>query len=76
MLSVLSTKNTFSFTFSIDGHNMTIIEADGVETRPVTVDSITIYAAQRYSVIVHANQKIGNYCKFSSDLVRIQDREY
>ena len=55
---------------------MTVIEADGVETRPVTVDSITIYAAQRYSVVVHANQKIGNYCEFSSDLVHIQNSEY
>lgn len=41
---------------------MTVIEADGIETQPVLVDSLTIYAAQRYSVIVNANQPIGNYC--------------
>lgn len=41
-----------NFVFSIDGHNMTIIEADGVETQPLLVDSIQIYAAQRYSFIV------------------------
>lgn len=52
-----------SFTFSIDNHNMTIIEVDGVETKPHTVDSLTIFAAQRYSVIVKANQPIGNYCE-------------
>lgn len=51
-----------SFTVSIDNHNMTVIEADGIETNPVVVDSLAIYAAQRYSVIVHANQPIGNYC--------------
>ncbi|THH12095.1 hypothetical protein EW145_g227 [Phellinidium pouzarii] len=50
-----------SFTFSIDGHNMTIIEADGVETEPVTVDSLVIYAAQRYSVVVTADQAVDNY---------------
>lgn len=43
---------------------MTVIEADGVETQPVLVDSLTIYAAQRYSVIVNANQPIGNYCSY------------
>lgn len=43
---------------------MTVIEADGIETQPILVDSLTIYAAQRYSVIVHANQPIGNYCSY------------
>jgi iron transport multicopper oxidase len=37
------------FTFSIDGHNMIVIEADGVNTEPVTVDSIQIFAGQQYS---------------------------
>lgn len=41
---------------------MTVIEADGVETQPVPVDQLTIYAGQRYSVVVTANQPIGNYC--------------
>ena len=49
------------YTFSIDGHNMTIIEADGVSTSPLVVNNITIYAAQRYSFILNANQKVGNY---------------
>ena len=53
----------FSFTFSIDGHNMTVIEADGVETQPVEVDQLTIYAAQRYSVVVDMNQAVDNYCE-------------
>lgn len=42
---------------------MTIIEADGVETQPLIVDSLVIFAGQRYSIIVEANQTIGNYCK-------------
>ncbi|TFK49625.1 hypothetical protein OE88DRAFT_1736628 [Heliocybe sulcata] len=37
-----------NFTFSIDGHNMTIIEVDGVNHQPLTVDSIQILAGQRY----------------------------
>ncbi|KAF8344403.1 laccase [Amanita rubescens] len=34
----------------------TVIEADGVETNPVTVDSIRIFAGQRYSFILETDQ--------------------
>ncbi|KAG2144577.1 laccase, partial [Suillus clintonianus] len=50
-----------SFNFTIDGHPMTIIEADGIETVPETVDLLPVYAGQRYSVVVHANQSVDNY---------------
>ncbi|KAJ7223866.1 yellow laccase [Mycena haematopus] len=47
--------------FSIDGHEFTIIEVDGVAHKPLTVDSIQIFAAQRYSFVLTANQKVNNY---------------
>ncbi|KAJ7439779.1 laccase [Mycena latifolia] len=50
-----------NFTFTIDGHNMTIIEADSVNTEPLTVDSIQIFAGQRYSFILTADQAVDNY---------------
>jgi iron transport multicopper oxidase len=50
-----------NFIFSIDGHQMTVIEADGVNTQPLVVDSIQIYAGQRYSFVFNANKKIDNY---------------
>ncbi|KAF9459163.1 multicopper redoxase [Collybia nuda] len=50
-----------NFTFSIDNHTMAIIEADGENTVPLEVDSIQIHAGQRYSVVVTANQDVGNY---------------
>ncbi|CAK5282922.1 unnamed protein product [Mycena citricolor] len=51
-----------NYVFQIDGHkNLTIIEADGILHQPLSVDSIQIYAAQRYSFILTANQPIGNY---------------
>jgi iron transport multicopper oxidase len=40
---------------------MTIIEVDGTEVQPVEVDSIPIFAGQRYSVVVTADQPVGNY---------------
>ncbi|KAG1766794.1 laccase [Suillus occidentalis] len=50
-----------SFAFSIDNHNLTIIEADGELTLPLLVDSLQILAGQRYSVVLVANQPVANY---------------
>ncbi|KAF8999336.1 yellow laccase [Cyathus striatus] len=50
-----------NFTFSIDGHTLQVIEVDGVSVQPVTVDSIQIFAGQRYSFVLNPNQRIGNY---------------
>ncbi|KAI0778757.1 laccase 1 [Trametes elegans] len=47
--------------FSIDGHDLTVIEADAVNTQPLVVDSIQIFAAQRYSFVLNANQPVDNY---------------
>jgi len=35
-----------NFTFSIDSHNMTIIEVDGNNVEPLVVDSIQIFAGR------------------------------
>ncbi|KAI0278401.1 laccase [Russula aff. rugulosa BPL654] len=50
-----------AYNFSIDSHQLTIIEADGINVQPLTVDSLEIFAGQRYSVVLHANQWISNY---------------
>ncbi|KDR80955.1 hypothetical protein GALMADRAFT_61136 [Galerina marginata CBS 339.88] len=50
-----------NFTFSIDGHTMTIIEVDGINVKPLVVDSIQIFVGQRYSFVLNTNQPIGNY---------------
>ncbi|KAJ7728492.1 laccase [Mycena metata] len=50
-----------NFIFTIDGHEFTIIEVDGVNHAPLVVDSIQIYAGQRYSFVMTANQPVGNY---------------
>lgn len=38
-----------------------MIEADGVSVHPVTVNTIQIFAGQRYSFVLTANQPVGNY---------------
>jgi iron transport multicopper oxidase len=52
------------FLFQIDGHSMTVIEVDGISHQPYTVDSIDIYAGQRYSFVLTANRPVDNYCGF------------
>ncbi|KAJ3526953.1 hypothetical protein NMY22_g9962 [Coprinellus aureogranulatus] len=49
------------YMFSIDGHDLTIIEADGNNVQPVTVNQIHILAGQRYSAVLEANQPVDNY---------------
>lgn len=34
------------YNFSIDSHRMTVIEADGIEMEPVTVDQLNIYPGE------------------------------
>ncbi|KAF9533796.1 laccase [Crepidotus variabilis] len=50
-----------NYIFSIDSHNLTIIEADSENTQPLEVDSLQIFAGQRYSFVLIANQKVDNY---------------
>ncbi|KAL0954168.1 hypothetical protein HGRIS_005301 [Hohenbuehelia grisea] len=50
-----------NYMFSIDGHTLTIIEADGENTQPLQVDSFQIFVGQRYSFVLHATQPVGNY---------------
>ncbi|KAG2139726.1 laccase [Suillus clintonianus] len=47
--------------FSIGGHNLTVIEADGQLTERLEVDQLQIFASQRYSVILVADQPVDNY---------------
>ncbi|ESK92808.1 laccase [Moniliophthora roreri MCA 2997] len=49
------------YTFSIDSHEMTVIEADSILHEPVTVSGLRIFIGQRYSFILEANQPVGNY---------------
>ncbi|KAJ8508845.1 hypothetical protein ONZ45_g8915 [Pleurotus djamor] len=50
-----------NYVFSIDGHTFTIIEADGQNTEPLQVDQLQIFPGQRYSIVLNANQTVGNY---------------
>jgi len=61
LLRFINTSGMLPFTVSIDGHAMTILYVDGVPHRPLTVSSFDFYPAQRYSVVITADQPIANY---------------
>jgi iron transport multicopper oxidase len=57
-----------------DQHNMTIIEADGVYTQPYTVSQLFVAVAQRYSVLVTAqNSASSNFAVVSQFLTDMFD---
>ncbi|KAK0245245.1 laccase 1 BVT [Armillaria nabsnona] len=60
-LRLISVSCNAAFQFSIDGHNFTIIETDGINLQPVTANSLLIFAAQRFSIILETNQPVDNY---------------
>ncbi|GKV25325.1 hypothetical protein SLEP1_g34780 [Rubroshorea leprosula] len=45
-----------ALSFQIEGHNMTIVEADGYFVEPVVVQNLFIYSGETYSVLVKADQ--------------------
>ncbi|RPD57213.1 laccase C [Lentinus tigrinus ALCF2SS1-7] len=57
---LISISCDLNYSFQIDGHSMTVIEADGQNTEPLPVDEITIFAGQCYSFVLEANQAIDN----------------
>ncbi|KAF0381434.1 extracellular dihydrogeodin oxidase/laccase [Gigaspora margarita] len=58
---IINTSALVHYILSIDNHPLTIIEVDGTLVKPVTLNTIPINIAQRYSVILDANQEIDNY---------------
>ena len=53
--------------FWIEGHNMTIIEVDGVYTEPAETDMIYLTAAQRYGVLITTrNDSSSNFAMVGS----------
>ncbi|XP_012225378.2 uncharacterized protein [Linepithema humile] len=46
---------------SIQDHKLSVIASDGLDIKPVTVDSITSFAGERYDFILHANKTVGSY---------------
>lgn len=46
---------------AIQGHNMTIVEADGQHVAPIEVQSLDINSGQRYSVLINTTMPVDSY---------------
>ncbi|KAK6924119.1 Multicopper oxidase, N-terminal [Dillenia turbinata] len=55
-LRVASLTALSALSFEIEGHNLTVVEADGNYVEPFTVKNLFIYSGETYSVLVTANQ--------------------
>ncbi|KEY73868.1 hypothetical protein S7711_06079 [Stachybotrys chartarum IBT 7711] len=60
-LRLISHSTATPFWFSVDGHELSIFEIDGVEVEPIKTSRVFMYPGQRYSVLITANQTPGNY---------------
>ncbi|KAH9947844.1 multicopper oxidase [Amylocystis lapponica] len=47
--------------FSVDAHNLTVVEGDGTPVAPVQASSVSVAVAQRYSVLLRTDQAPGAY---------------
>ncbi|TPX39265.1 hypothetical protein SeMB42_g06387 [Synchytrium endobioticum] len=60
-LRLINTGAFAAFTFSVDNHELLVVEADATPVNPVMVHRVPIHVAQRYSVILTTNQPTGAY---------------
>ncbi|CAN6679600.1 unnamed protein product [Malus baccata var. baccata] len=55
-LRIASLTALSALSFQIEGHNMTVVEADGHNVEPFIVKNLFIYSGETYSVLVKADQ--------------------
>lgn len=60
-LRIIAGTELVGVNFAIQGHNMTVVEVEGTIVEPYEVENLDIMPAQRYSVLVKADQEPGNY---------------
>ncbi|CAM0952253.1 unnamed protein product [Alopecurus aequalis] len=56
LLRIGSLTSLSSLSFEIEGHSMTVVEADGHYVRPFLVRNLFIYSGETYSVLIKADQ--------------------
>lgn len=55
-LRIGSLTSLSALSFEIEGHNMTVVEADGHNVEPFVVQNLFIYSGETYSVLIKADQ--------------------
>ncbi|XP_030468659.2 L-ascorbate oxidase-like [Syzygium oleosum] len=61
-LRISSVTALSALSFQIEGHNMTIVEADGHYVEPIVARNLFIYSGETYSVLIKVDQELSrNY---------------
>lgn len=60
-LRLISHSTSTPFLVTIDNHTLEVVEIDGTEVEPIATTRLFMNPGQRYSVILAANQTVGNY---------------
>ena len=69
-LRLINAGASFAGQVCIDGHRMTVIATDAADTQELEVDCVNMHVAERYDVIIRADQPVANYW------IRVQTLEY
>ncbi|XP_048588242.1 laccase-4 isoform X2 [Nematostella vectensis] len=60
-IHVIMAGEEYNYRFSVDQHNLTVIEMDGHRVEPVTVDSVLGFHGESFVVELSADKPIGSY---------------
>jgi L-ascorbate oxidase len=60
-LRIINAASLVGINLAIAGHNLTVVEADGTITEPLEVPNLDVTVAQRYSVLLKADQAAASY---------------
>ncbi|CAI4214194.1 unnamed protein product [Parascedosporium putredinis] len=60
-LRFISHSTSTPFWLTVDNHTLAIVEIDGTEIEPLPTTRVFVNPGQRYSVLLAANQTVGNY---------------
>eukprot|EP00271_Cylindrocystis_brebissonii_P008156 TRINITY_DN2216_c0_g1_i3.p1 TRINITY_DN2216_c0_g1~~TRINITY_DN2216_c0_g1_i3.p1 ORF type:complete len:498 (-),score=91.59 TRINITY_DN2216_c0_g1_i3:165-1658(-) len=60
-LRIVGVTSLSYMTLNIQAHNLTLVEADGFYTEPLEVENLDVNGAQSFSVLLKADQPVGNY---------------
>lgn len=68
-LRISSVAIRYALSFQIEGHNLTVVEADGYYVEPFVVQNLFIYPGETYSVLIKADQDPSRNYWITSNIV-------
>uniref|UniRef100_A0A7S1UUP5 Laccase n=1 Tax=Grammatophora oceanica TaxID=210454 RepID=A0A7S1UUP5_9STRA len=60
-IRIVNSASLIMFNVAIQGHNFTVVEAEGTHLEPFETDNLDISPGQRYSILLTADQPAGSY---------------